>query len=107
MKDDSQLDDANLKPLQAIKEEITLEEINLRKLFNFLKENFSDKRVNIINISFAVYDDSRKENNLVDIISLGHRSDNDIKNKRLLLDMNRTQSFKKVENALNNYSGDK
>lgn len=92
-------DKKDFKPLQGMQEEINLNKIDLNELIEAFKESFEED-ITIINISFAVNSlDKDKEDKIEDMISLNHRSANDIKNNRVLVDMNRTRSYENVEKA--------
>lgn len=93
------------KPLQALKEGFILNEIINPEFLNAVKAEFGTENVNAINLALFINtekDEESDEKKMVkeaELISISHKTTEDTKNKRIIVDVRNTDSFNKIISA--------
>ncbi|MDR0913397.1 MAG: hypothetical protein LBM96_12490 [Methanobrevibacter sp.] len=103
---DEEKNNVEWKPLQAIRTNFSINDIIKPEFLEEIKKSFNTKNVDIIN--FAIYledDNDSEENNVADIITVAHKTTDDTKEKRVIVDMNNSESYVKIKEAFENYKG--
>jgi hypothetical protein len=101
------------KPLQAVLRGISLNEIIKEEFIEAFKEAFKEDNISAIefdmfigvppNESASKGNSADDKNPKMDIISLSHKTATDTKDRILVVDMNFSDSYKKVQNAIDIY----
>lgn len=105
------------KPLQAVLRGISLDDIIKDEFIESFKKAFDEENISAIEFDLFIgvppsennEEDKVKtadqESPKLDIISFSHKTATDTKDKLLTVDMNFTDSYKKVQNAIEIYNG--
>jgi len=91
------------KPLQAIRTNFCINDIIKPEFLDVFKKSFDTEKVDVINL--AIYIENSDKEAKSEIITLAHKTTDDTKEKRVIVDVNKSLFYEKVKEAFENYKG--
>lgn len=93
------------KPLQAIRTNFSINDIIKPEFLDIIEKSFDTKHVDVINLAIYITDknDSDKEVDK-ELITVAHKTTRDTNEKRVIVDVNNSKSFEKIQKAFDSYS---